>query len=332
MFRQHFWHASGIVRGHGDERDRHRALGPSREGARRPAAAALGRARARLRAVSTATSAAGRWRTSTRATSRSASAEARVAAMVESGASLRSSRWRCRRRVPLEGLAPIRAQSAASPAMRDAVGDGIDIMVDCHARPSPRMGHPVRGSALEPVRLYWSRGAVLAGAGRRHRRDPTLGARTPIATGERLVGVQGVSAELLEKGACSVLPAGHHPLRRPHGGAPDRRARRDLIASRSPRTTRRRPVSTAASIELGLATPSYIICEAVTRGCPWRARGRHSESHRIDLKGMHACPTRAAGPRDRDRSRRRSRAPVRAQSFPSGFYADGSVGELVGAR
>ena len=26
-------------------------------------------------------------------------------------------------------------------ALRDAVGPDIDIMVDCHARPSPRMGH-----------------------------------------------------------------------------------------------------------------------------------------------------------------------------------------------
>ena len=38
--------------------------------------------------------------------------------------------------------------------MRDAVGDDIDIMVDCHARPSPRMGLRF-AKALEPYGLYW---------------------------------------------------------------------------------------------------------------------------------------------------------------------------------
>jgi len=41
--------------------------------------------------------------------------------------------------MPLEGLQPIRYAEACLKAMRDAVGDAIDIMVDCHARPSPRM-------------------------------------------------------------------------------------------------------------------------------------------------------------------------------------------------
>ena len=39
--------------------------------------------------------------------------------------------------LPIEGLKPIRAAEAAVAAMREAVGDAIDIMVDCHARPSP---------------------------------------------------------------------------------------------------------------------------------------------------------------------------------------------------
>jgi galactonate dehydratase len=41
---------------------------------------------------------------------------------------------------PLEGMQPIRYAEACVKAMRDAAGDAIDIMVDCHARPSPRMG------------------------------------------------------------------------------------------------------------------------------------------------------------------------------------------------
>src|SRR5690606_39805667 len=42
--------------------------------------------------------------------------------------------------MPLEGLRPVKYAEACVRAMRDVVGDDIDIMVDCHARPSPRMG------------------------------------------------------------------------------------------------------------------------------------------------------------------------------------------------
>ena len=35
-----------------------------------------------------------------------------------------------------------------------AVGEDVDIMVDCHARPSPRMGLRF-AQALEPYGLYW---------------------------------------------------------------------------------------------------------------------------------------------------------------------------------
>ncbi len=38
--------------------------------------------------------------------------------------------------------------------MREAVGDDIDIMVDCHARPSPAMGLRF-AKALEPYGLYF---------------------------------------------------------------------------------------------------------------------------------------------------------------------------------
>jgi galactonate dehydratase len=37
--------------------------------------------------------------------------------------------------MPIEGLRPIRAAEACVAAMREAVGEEIDIMVDCHARP-----------------------------------------------------------------------------------------------------------------------------------------------------------------------------------------------------
>ena len=56
--------------------------------------------------------------------------------------------------MPLEGLTPIHYAEKCVAAMRDAVGDQIDIMVDCHARPSPRMGL-LFARVLEPFGLYW---------------------------------------------------------------------------------------------------------------------------------------------------------------------------------
>jgi galactonate dehydratase len=50
----------------------------------------------------------------------------------------------------LEGLRPIKYAEACVKAICDAVGDDIDIMVDCHARPSPRMGMQF-AKALEPL-------------------------------------------------------------------------------------------------------------------------------------------------------------------------------------
>jgi galactonate dehydratase len=224
--------------------------------------------------------------------------------------------------MPLEGLAPIRHAEACVGAMRDAVGEGIDIMVDCHARPSPRMGH-LFAAALEPIGLYWleepcwpERVDDLAAIQR--------GVRTPIATGERLVGLQSF-ADLLAKGACSVV----QPDITHCGGLTEARriaalaeAHRVALAPHNPQG----PVSTAASIELGLATPSYVICEAVTSDVPWRAEVA-SESHPIERDGMLARANDRPGlgiEIDLDVVAKHPFEPELAQRV---FYADGSVGD-----
>src|SRR5262249_14162110 len=56
--------------------------------------------------------------------------------------------------MPIEGMKPVKAAEACVAAMREAVGDSIDIMVDCHARPSPAMGMQF-AKALEPYGLYF---------------------------------------------------------------------------------------------------------------------------------------------------------------------------------
>jgi galactonate dehydratase len=166
----------------------------------------------------------------------------------------------------LEGMTPIRYAEANVRAMREAAGDAVDIMVDCHARPSPRMGH-LFAKALEPYNLYWLEEPCWPET----MDDIALiqrAVKTPIATGERLVGVHAFR-ELLQKHAASVI----QPDITHCGGFSEARricamaeAYRVAVAPHNPQG----PVSTAASLELGFATPSYVICESVHGDVPWR--------------------------------------------------------------
>jgi galactonate dehydratase len=70
--------------------------------------------------------------------------------------------------MPLQGLLPVKAAAACVAAIRDAVGDGIDLMVDCHARPSPVMG--LRQGSRR-IWLVFLGGAMLARVCERSSRD-----------------------------------------------------------------------------------------------------------------------------------------------------------------
>ena len=211
--------------------------------------------------------------------------------------------------MPLEGLAPVRHAERCVAAMRDAVGDEIDIMVDCHARPSPRMGH-LFAAALEQFGLYWFEEpcwpervddiAAIQRVGARRRSRPASGSSAAQAFDE-----------LLDEGRLQCDPARHHALRRPHARCAGSRRSPRSTASRSRRTTRRGPCRTAASIELGLATPvvHHLRGGHVRRALARRGRDRVAP----DRPRRDARPgDRPARPRDRDRPRRRRAAPVRA--------------------
>ncbi len=73
--------------------------------------------------------------------------------------------------LPIEGLKPVKAAEAAVAAMREAVGPEIDIMVDCHARPSPAMGMKF-GKALDAYGAWRrSRSRIASRWRRTTRRD-----------------------------------------------------------------------------------------------------------------------------------------------------------------
>src|SRR5439155_23690863 len=224
--------------------------------------------------------------------------------------------------MPLDGTAPLRHAENCVKAMRDAVGDSIDIMVDCHARPSPAMGMLV-AKALEPYNLYWLEEPcwpeTSAGIAR-----IAASVKTPIATGERLVGVHAFR-DLLEKRAAAVI----QPDITHCGGLSEARriaalaeAYRVAMAPHNPQG----PVSTAASLEFGFATPSYVICESVHGDVPWR-QDVIREGFTVEAAGRIARPSQRPGLGIEIDEAEVKRHPFEPEVLQRSFYNDGSVGD-----
>ena len=224
--------------------------------------------------------------------------------------------------MPLEGLRPIHYAEACVQAMREAVGDDIDIMVDCHARPSPRMGM-LFAKALEPYGLYFFEEPCWPET----IEDIALiqrAVKTPIASGERLVGIHAFR-ELFEKRAVSVVQpdithcGGLSEVRRIAAMAD---AYRIAVAPHNPQG----PVSTAASLEFGFAAPNYIICENVHNDVPWRA-DIVNEGFTVEEKGRIVRPNERPGLGIEINEEEVRKHPFQQEVLQRCFYKDGSVGD-----
>ena len=224
--------------------------------------------------------------------------------------------------MPLEGLKPVHYAEACVRAMRETVGDEIDIMVDCHARPSPRMGLQF-AKALDAYGLYFFEEPCWPET----MEDIALiqrAVKTPVATGERLIGIHAFR-DLLEKRAASVI----QPDITHCGGLSEARriavlaeAYRVAVAPHNPQG----PVSTAASIEFGFAAPSYIICESVQNDVPWR-EDVVSEGFTIEKKGMVVLPNERPGLGIEINEQELKKHPFQQEILQRTFYKDGSVGD-----
>jgi len=166
----------------------------------------------------------------------------------------------------IESPSVIKRAARCVEAMRKAVGDDIDIMVDLHARTTPAAAIQF-GRMLTDYNLYWYEEPCWP----EHVDALVEVARAlpfPIATGERLVG-RWEFRELFEKRACAVVqPDVSHC-----GGISEARriaAQAETysiaVACHNPQG----PVSTAASLHVGFATPNYLIQEVVRGDVPWR--------------------------------------------------------------
>ena len=148
--------------------------------------------------------------------------------------------------------------------------------------------------------------------------------KTPIATGERLTGVHAFR-DLFERRAASVI----QPDLTHCGGFTEARriaalaeAYRVAVAPHNPQG----PVSTAASLEFGFATPSYIICETVHSDVPWRETVVR-EGFVVDKKSRVVRPNSRPGLGIEIDEAEVARHPFEQEVVLRTFYRDGSVGD-----
>jgi galactonate dehydratase len=224
--------------------------------------------------------------------------------------------------MPIEGLAPIRAAAACVAAMRERVGPGIDIMVDCHARPSPAMGLRF-AKALDPYGLYFLEEPCWP----EHPEALAAIAQvtdTPVATGERVTSLEQFQ-RLFALRACSVAQpdithcGGLSVARRVAALA---EAARVALAPHNPQG----PVSTAASLQLGFAEPSYVICETVHADVPWRA-DVVTEGFTVDLATRTVRPGEQPGLGIELDEQEIAKHPFEQETLQRVFYRDGGVGD-----
>lgn len=159
----------------------------------------------------------------------------------------------------LDGPVVVKEAAAKLRAVREAVGDGVDILLDLHGRLTPQMAIQY-GKAFEPYQPLFLEEPVQA-------ENPAAMApvaqalTTPIATGERLFTRWGFR-EILEHGAASLLqPDTCHA-----GGISEVRKIASMaeiyyagLAPHNPYG----PVSTAACVQVDLAAPNFVIQEMV---------------------------------------------------------------------
>jgi len=222
----------------------------------------------------------------------------------------------------LEGNRPVRAAEQAVAAMREAVGPDIDIMVDCHARPSPAMGL-LFAKALEPYNLYFLE-EVCWPENLEGMAAINAAVKTPIATGERLTHITQFR-DLFNLRCCSVAQpdithcGGLSSVRRIAALAG---AYRIALAPHNPQG----PVSTAAAFELGFAEQDFVICETVSGDVPWRAEVV-TDSHPLDPKTRTVRPGERPGLGIEIDEKAIAKHPFEQELPQRVFYADGTVGD-----
>jgi len=173
-------------------------------------------------------------------------------------------------------------------ALREALGDSIDIMVDCHGRHFPANAIEFC-RVLAPYRPYFIEEPVppenVDALAEVKRQSPV-----PIATGERLL-TRFDFRPVLEKQACHVI----QPDLCHCGGLWEAKKIAAMaeayyvgVAPHNPLG----PVANAAALHFALSTPNFLIQEDMLADVPWRWE---VVRHNLKTEGGYWLPAEAPG-------------------------------------
>jgi galactonate dehydratase len=224
------------------------------------------------------------------------------------------------RTAPLDGAGALRHAEAMMAAVRETVGDEVELMVDLHGRSSPQMAMQYF-RVLEPYRPWFFEEACPSD---QPRAMAELARRTwvPLAAGERLT-LRRPFHELLELGAVSVL----QPDLVHCGGIGEARRIASLAevygAVVAPHSSTG-PIGHAASLHVGFATPNFVIQETWRADVPWRFEVL-SESLELE-GGVAKLPTRPGLGVDVD-EREAAKHPFGQEPLMRYFHPDGAVAD-----
>jgi galactonate dehydratase len=221
---------------------------------------------------------------------------------------------------PIENVKVLKHAAQCVEAMRRVAGDEVDIMLDLHARTSPAAAIQF-GRLLVDFNLYWYEEPCWP----EHVDGLVEVARAlpmPIATGERLV-LRPQFREIFEKRACAVIqPDVSHC-----GGISEARRIAAMaetylvsVACHNPQG----PISTAASLHVGFATPNYLIQEVVRKDVPWR---EDIVTERITVEGGVSRAPTAPGLGIDINEKEAAKHPFQPEVMMAYFHKDGSVAD-----
>jgi len=221
---------------------------------------------------------------------------------------------------PIENVKVLKHAEQCVEAMRKVAGDEVDIMLDLHARTSPAAAIQF-GRLLVDFNLYWYEEPCWP----EHVDGLVEVARAlpiPIATGERLV-LRPQFREIFEKRACAVIqPDVSHC-----GGISEARRIAAMaetymvsVACHNPQG----PISTAASLHVGFATPNYLIQEVVRKDVPWR---EDVVTEPINMEGGVSRAPTAPGLGIDINEKEAAKHPFQPEVTMAYFHKDGSVAD-----
>ncbi|MEM0964762.1 MAG: galactonate dehydratase [Verrucomicrobiota bacterium] len=189
---------------------------------------------------------------------------------------------------PLEGPATVKRFAKMMGALRHALGDSIDIMVDFHGRTYPAMAVQYI-NAIEEFSPYFCEEPVPP-ENVEALLEVRQSTRVPIATGERLVSRQQFRP-VFEQRACHVI----QPDLCHCGGlfeakkiAAMAEAYQMGVAPHNPLG----PVANAAALHFALSTPNFLIQEDMLTDVPWRWDVVQSQ---LETKDGYWLPCEAPG-------------------------------------